>query len=347
LRISSTVGGHVTNLACDWEEKGVAFLDLSTANWGSVFLTNQSDYEVPAHVFSVTGGNGNGNATVSEPKQGWTEKGLSEVFRKSRYPIPSSWGFSNNTSGSGDSGRSKKTNVGAIAGGAVGGVVGLAIIGGILFILHRRRVKARHPSELDSDEIPRPDEKKVNYELQGVNENDPAELAGPEAVELNAPREVVEADHDTAAWASELPGTNTVAGGVLGVPIVRTPGDDLPEARPPTPGLRRPTSAGGRRSRRRSSTGSNRASKVQQVQDAHTKQPEDDSAKPAEGSSRSVKSTRSEEVFRTSYEQVSAPELVAVSTKDANLTREKVSPPEAVAPSTKPTEPPTPPGTAL
>jgi hypothetical protein len=347
MRTSSTVGGNVTNLACDWEEKGVAFLDLSTANWGSVFLTNQSDYEVPNHVFSVTGGNGSGKATVSEPKQGWTEKGLREVFRKSRYPIPSTWGFSNDASGSGDPGTSKKTNVGAIAGGVVGGVAGLAIIAVILFLLHRRRVKARYPSELHSDEIPRPSEKKDKFELQGVNENDPAELAGPEAVELNAPRDVVEADHDTAAWASELPGTNTVAGGVHGVPIVRTPGDDLPEARPPTPGLRRPAGAGSRRSRRRSSTGSNGASRVQLVQEAHTKQSEDYFTELTEGRSHKVESSRAEEVFGTPHEQVSPPEPVPVSTKDPNLTHGKVSPPEAVAPSTKPAEPPTPPGTAL
>ncbi|KAF2449629.1 hypothetical protein P171DRAFT_427807 [Karstenula rhodostoma CBS 690.94] len=346
-----TVGGNVTTLRFDWELKGVAFLELSTAKWGSVFYSNitDTDYDVPTQLLNVTGGKANGGATVSDPKQGWTEKGLGDVFRKSRYTMPSSWPTSNNTSGSGDSQDSKKTNVGAIAGGVVGGVAGLAIIAGILFFLHRRRVKARAASELHGDEIPRSssDEKKEKYELQGVNENDPAELAGPEAQELNAPREFVEADHDTAAWASELPGTNTVAGGVHGVPIVRTPGDDLPESPEYTPGLRRPSSAGGER-RRSSSTGSN---KVRGVQPAPVKQPLDQKkdyfAKPTTDPSSRVESPGSEDVFRTPHEQVSPPEPVLASRKDASLLRRQISPPEPVTPSTKPTESPTPPGTAL
>ena len=266
-----TVGGNVTNLPCDWERKGVAFLDLVTGDWGSVFLSNQSDYQIPKHVFSATNGTSAGKATVGEPKQGWTEKGLGQVFRKSRYTIPSTWSLpADPTIESPGEPAPKKTNVGAIAGGVVGGVAGLALFAVLLFHLHRRRMRARKPRETENDELPHSrdgDEKKSGYaqeedkyELQGVNENNPAELAGPEAVELNAPREFVEADHDTAAWASELPGTNTAPGGVQGVPIVRTPGDDLPESPEYTPGLKRPASAGSsRRGSRRSNTSSERA----------------------------------------------------------------------------------------
>lgn len=341
-----TVGGNVTSLACDWELKGVAFLELSTAKWGSVFYSNitDTDYDVPNQLLSATGGKANGGATAGEPKQGWTEKGLGEVFRKSRYTIPSTWSTSNSTSGSGDSKDSEKTNVGAIAGGIVGGVAGLAIIAGILFFLRRRRLKARGPSELHGDELPHTsDEEKDKHELQGVNENEPAELPGPEVQELNAPREFVEADHDTAAWASELPGTNTVAGGVHGVPIVRTPGDDLPESPEYTPGLRP--------RKRRSSTRSDRAGEAQKVQQASAKQPVDQKDgyfdKPTQAASPKAESPRSEEVFQTPHEQISPPEPVPASKKDLNPSRGQVSPPEPVAPSTKPTEPPKPPGTAL
>lgn len=348
-----TVGGNVTNLSCDWEKKGVAFLDLSTAKWGSKFNADQADYEVPPHVFNVTGGTGKGNATVREPKQGWTEKGLGEVFRKSRYTLPPSWHYPVTKKKPGGS----KKNIGAIVGGVVGGVAGLAIIAAILYILHRRRVKAP-PSELHSDDIPRPHEeqRKEKYELQGVNENDPAELPGPDAVELNAPREFAEADHDTATWMSELPGTNVVAGGVHGVPIVRTPGDDLPEMPEYTPGLRRLASTGSsRRSssrrRRRSSTASNTARETQAIPTEPSQEADKDHiSTSADGPSSDVQTSSREVVLHTSQEaHVSPPESVSPATEHATSTTqdEPVSPPEPIAPSTsmKTSEPL--PGTAL
>jgi len=237
-----TVGGNVTNLPCDWELRGVALLDLTTIEWGSVFKGEQDDFQVPNQVLGATGGSGNGNATVGEPKQGWTEPGLKSVFAKSRWTVPTSWALTPEP---------KKTNVGAIAGGIVGGVLGLALIAGGLFFWLRSRRKTK-TNELHGDDVPHAsggsDEKKGSG-LQGVH-NEPVELPGPEAVELNAPRQFVEADHDTATKAAELSGTSTVPGGVHGVPIVRTPGDDLPESPEYTPGLKRPASL---RSKRRSS----------------------------------------------------------------------------------------------
>lgn len=239
-----TVGGNITNINCDWERKGVAVLELSTIDWGSVYRTNTtSEYQVPKNVLAATGGTIDGNATIGQPRTGWTDSGLQKVFWKSRWTVPSTWTPRPST---------KKTNVGAIAGGVIGGVAGLAIIAAGLLFLYRRRVKARAPAELHSDEVRNErelaDEKK-KYELQGVNENDPAELPGAEAVEMDAPREFVEADRDTVTNAAELPGTNVSPGGLHGVPIVRTPGDDLPQSPPYHPGLRRP-SAERRRARR-------------------------------------------------------------------------------------------------
>ncbi|KAK7179770.1 hypothetical protein DPSP01_003245 [Paraphaeosphaeria sporulosa] len=344
-----TVGGNVTTLPCDWELKGVAFLELSTVKWGSVFYSNITDteYDVPNQLLSVTGGKASGGATASEPKQGWTEKGLGEVFRKSRYTIPSTWPTSNNSSGTRDSTSPEKNNVGAIAGGVVGGVAALALLAGLLFFRHRRRLQKESPSELHGNEIPRPsnDEEKDNYELKGVNSDEPVELPGPEAQELSAPREFVEADHDTATWASELPGTNTVAGGVHGKPIVRTPGDDLPEIPEYTPGLRRPSSAGRRRRSSSSSAGSKKAGDGPQVDgQQRVEKKEDYFSKPAIGPSAKVESPRSEDVFQTPHERVSPPEAGPVAQNDVGLSRAQVSPPE---PSTKHTEVPMAPGTAL
>lgn len=237
-----TVGGNVTNIMCDWERKGVAVLELSTIDWGSVFRTNiTSDYQVPTKVLGATGGTVDGKATIGEPSTGWNDKGLQKIFWKSRWTVPTTW-----TSGKPSS---SKPNIGAIVGGVVGGVAGVALVAAVLFVWHRKRVKTRSPVELHSDDVQRelPGEKK-NYELQGVNENDPAELPSPEVVEMDAPREFVEADRDTATNATELPGTNVAPGGVHGVPIVRTPGDDLPESPEYHPGLRRPRSRSSSRS---------------------------------------------------------------------------------------------------
>ncbi|KAF2739659.1 hypothetical protein EJ04DRAFT_286272 [Polyplosphaeria fusca] len=226
-----TVGGNITNTGiCDWELKGVAFLDLTTATWGSVFLSNSSDYQVPKQAFPATGGNATGFATIHEPAKGWTDSGLQTVFN-----TPRKWSLSAPT-------EKKKTNTGAIAGGVVGGVAGLALIAGLLFFLRRRHTQRRAPGELDNNEISRNElsDQKDKHELQAVNESEPAELPGPEMAELHAPREVVEADHITTTNRAELSGTNVVAGGLHGVPIVRTPGDDLPSPPLSAPGLSRP-----------------------------------------------------------------------------------------------------------
>ena len=48
----------------------------------------------------------------------------------------------------------KSTNVGAIAGGVVGGVVGLAaIIGGIAYMLHRKKANERRQSRLEISQV--------------------------------------------------------------------------------------------------------------------------------------------------------------------------------------------------
>lgn len=266
-----TVGGK-GRYRCDWEKKGLAFLDLTTLAWGSVFNGEQPDYTVPQNVWDATNGNGDGKATIGEPKQGWTEEGLGQVFRKSRYTIPSTWDLSSepkpDVPDDEKQKKKKKTSVGVIAGSVIGGLIGVSLIARILFIIHCQRVQTRksmenhsdedsHSRDSDSDGNSNGDEGEKTHELPGANL---VELAGPEAAELNAPRVFAEADPATATRAAELPGTNTVPGGVHGVPIVRTPGDDLPELPEYTPGLKRSASSGSGRRRRRSSTSSTSSS---------------------------------------------------------------------------------------
>lgn len=233
-----TVGGNITNTGlCDWEAKGVAFLEMTTVTWGSVFLTNTTEFEVPQKLLEATGGTSQGGATIKEPGAGWTGQGLQKVFNTTRK-----WGSSETSPNPAHEG--KKSHAGAIAGGVVGGVAGLVLIASALFFLRRRHDKAKKAHELPNDEIRRQElgEDKKKSELQGINENDPAELPGPEPKELSAPRQFVEADHDTVTAAAELSGTSVVPGGKTGVPVVRTPGDDLPTPPLYTPGLVRPQS---------------------------------------------------------------------------------------------------------
>jgi len=169
---------------------------------------------------------------MTAPKNGWNNPQLELVFK-----TPRKWG-------SDPAPPSKKSsNAGAIAGGVVGGVAGLGIIAAGLFFLHRRRNPPAPggPSELENSEAPMREEldeastKKKDFHME------PAELPGPEAVELHAPREAVEADPtNTATDRAELPGTNVVPWGKHGIPFVRTPGDDLPEKPEEWPGLKPP-----------------------------------------------------------------------------------------------------------
>ncbi|KAH8730743.1 hypothetical protein GQ44DRAFT_605739 [Phaeosphaeriaceae sp. PMI808] len=231
-----SVGGNLTgNKGCDWELKGVAVWDMVASTWGSIFTYNWTDYQVPVKVLGVTGGTVNGKATIKTPATGWTDPGLKKVFETPRK------GTEKNSTGNNPTGVNlttpappKKNNTAVIAGGAVAGIAGLALIATATFLLRRRRQIKQAPHELPNNPSSAHTELgtgKLRSELQAVNENHPAELPGPEMR--------VEADAVTSTTRAELPGTNTAPGGVHGVPIVRTPGDDLPEPPVYVPGLNR------------------------------------------------------------------------------------------------------------
>lgn len=249
-----TVGGNTPTITCDWETKGVAVWDMTALRWGSVFAVDRPEFQVPNQLLAATGGNANGNATKKEPAMGWTEQGLKTVFATPSKTTPSSGTTSGNTTpGNTSSSPSpkKKSMKGAIAGGAGGGVAGLIIIVIVAFFLRRRYRKRHSPHELPDTSDPSGQGSSLpkKYELHAVNENSPAELYGYEIKELETPRQAVEADPMSSPGRAELSGTNTAPGALHGVPIVRTPGDDLPERPEYVAGLRRPS-----RERRRSAS---------------------------------------------------------------------------------------------
>lgn len=211
-----TVGGNTTNEKCDWEKKGVAVLDMTTVNWGSVFDADAGAYKVPRAVLGAIGGSEEGGATVTQPAGGFDSPGLAKVFNTTRRqpgvtPTPSSTPSSND-------------HAGPIAGGVVGGVVVIAIIAGLFWLRVRKRRKERQPHELSGDGKSQPlaemGEQKKHYELQGASEA---------PVELPTPHGVSEANPMSTTYAAELPGTNVVPGGKTGIPHIRTPStEELP-----------------------------------------------------------------------------------------------------------------------
>jgi hypothetical protein len=230
-----TVGGDTTNKkTCDWETKGIAVWEMSSLTWGSVFSTSLPDYQVPQILLPVTGGNVNGGAMKKDPAGGWTDQGLKTVFATPRrVSAPPSNIEHNNGTAPAPALAPPKSNhhTGATAGGVVGGVAALVFLTTLIFLLHRRHSKSRGPHELHNDSSAQHRElsnEKTRFELPAMNEDQPAELPGPDLRELDSPRQAYEAGGEAVVRAAELSGTTVAPGGSAGVPMIRTPGDDLP-----------------------------------------------------------------------------------------------------------------------
>ncbi|KAF2261136.1 hypothetical protein CC78DRAFT_619630 [Lojkania enalia] len=124
---------------CDQENYGLRLFDLSNLAWTSWYegpsATNA--FTVPKLVYDVIGGNEQGGATQTTPKEGFETAGLTSLFQRSSPTImysttsslPTNTAITSKTS----------TNTGAIAGGVAGGVVGLTlVITGCLCFMKRR-----------------------------------------------------------------------------------------------------------------------------------------------------------------------------------------------------------------
>ncbi|KAF2828970.1 hypothetical protein CC86DRAFT_464703 [Ophiobolus disseminans] len=135
------------NDACDQDNYGLRLFDMSKLAWTSRYegppTGGNNAYKVPKVVYNAIGGNEEGSATRTAPSAGFETPGLASLFQRS-----SPTGTSTRTPTSPASQTStgtvqatkKKTNVGAIAGGILGGLVVLAIIlVGVLWLLKRKR----------------------------------------------------------------------------------------------------------------------------------------------------------------------------------------------------------------
>ncbi|KIW89467.1 uncharacterized protein Z519_09623 [Cladophialophora bantiana CBS 173.52] len=151
------MGGNFTNTtACDvpasqgQHNLNLGQYDSTDAKWYA-YLPNLTEYFVPPAILQVAGGTPEGGAIQKAPTNGWDDDRLSVYFGEkavftSRTPtraLPTATATSPSPKPSPPS-PSKKTNIGAIVGGAVAGTVALLLAIGIACLCVRRHKKAKN-----------------------------------------------------------------------------------------------------------------------------------------------------------------------------------------------------------
>ncbi|PKY06127.1 hypothetical protein P168DRAFT_317623 [Aspergillus campestris IBT 28561] len=181
------IGGVFTNTTmCDVPNVyAMHNMDLGKQNPDSSpwyqFRPNLTTYKVPPEIVSAIGGSESGKANVTSPKGGFGYRDLNTYFQRVYTPPPRT---PSHTPEDDDS-----TPVGAIAGGTVGGVAGVCIIVGGLYLWLRRRRKQKETPVEEAVSTPSAPETKppTMYELPGQREQPIGELANTAPVELESP----------------------------------------------------------------------------------------------------------------------------------------------------------------
>ncbi|KZM21775.1 hypothetical protein ST47_g7169 [Ascochyta rabiei] len=154
--------------------------------WFWRLWSGYNKYRVPDKIVSLIGGNTDGHATRTMPLQGWTTPSpLGPYFqhlnwegpRTASRALPGTPTASNQPTQNSQSG----PNVGAIAGGTVGGVVALvALISTIFFCLHCRHSREapnQSQTELDSN---------TKSELDGFHKSNPSHTGSEGGTEMSS-----------------------------------------------------------------------------------------------------------------------------------------------------------------
>ncbi|KAJ8114875.1 hypothetical protein ONZ43_g4798 [Nemania bipapillata] len=180
-----TVGGTNNNnypTNCDWEYMGVAILDLTDIAWGSIFDRNKPPYQVNTMISNTIGGGPDGGATLLRPESGWSSTHVAQLFtgtinQTAPFTPP-------NTSGSTGAADGKSSvNVGAIAGGTVGGVVFILLLALGLWWLVRKRKGPGQQQEQQQQQQQQQQKSPTMSEL-GIPRTIPTEVEGDSAHEL-------------------------------------------------------------------------------------------------------------------------------------------------------------------
>ncbi|KAF1969795.1 hypothetical protein BU23DRAFT_403088, partial [Bimuria novae-zelandiae CBS 107.79] len=155
------IGGDFTNSSipdCDVPKIGgqhalvLGQENVELDTWWHAPLDNITGYRVPDQIVGKIGGNVDGHATATAPVSGWDREAknmgiyLKTSFvakeRSATRAIPIGSSSTTSTSRPEPGAASKGSNAGAIAGGTIGGIIGLfAIIAFVFLCLHRRKRK--------------------------------------------------------------------------------------------------------------------------------------------------------------------------------------------------------------
>ncbi|KAK1063345.1 hypothetical protein LTR74_009501 [Friedmanniomyces endolithicus] len=196
--------GNDTQDSCNPVFSPLRALDLSTYMWQTIFDPNVT-YQVPPVVYHVIGGNASGGATQTAPSSGWADPSLAAVMNQR---VPQATGTSSVTTSTPSTAQKpalSPSNIGAIAGSAVGGVAFFAILAAVVWYFCRARrrssrlkggnaygqvptdgtenlsrfeMEAKHLNELHGDGRPHEAGTTQVYEMQA----EPSELPGDDVM---------------------------------------------------------------------------------------------------------------------------------------------------------------------
>ncbi|OAX81767.1 hypothetical protein ACJ72_03888 [Emergomyces africanus] len=210
---------------CSRNYPPIRVLDTSKFRWEKQF-ERDTTYTVPRVVSDIVGGDGTGKATLKEPEGGWPNSKLQSIFSQTvarqakvtEEPLPSDpTGKPQPTAPPAE----KSSNVGAIAGGVVGGIGGLAVIAAAIFFLRRNKRKKNTggafnasaavptaPSVYYPEEPPfqpaATDKKEPSYmRVEQAPRELPAQTGLPPRYELDSPAE----SRPTAIFELDSPGS--------------------------------------------------------------------------------------------------------------------------------------------
>ncbi|KAG0638828.1 hypothetical protein HOY80DRAFT_130402 [Tuber brumale] len=197
---------------CDKKANAAFLFDVNTMTWTDEYTPNEGKYEISPGVIGLIGGDKNGGSTKKAPAKGWSDPDLETIMTLKTTAAGDSIGTNNSnpsntttsksnngTSSAGGSGTSSdppKTNVGAIAGGTVAGVAGVALA--FLGAMMLRRYRHRKRSQLS----PNPTKPPPTYGGALEEGSGPSELMGHSRVNgMNGANGV----NGGAVYTAELP----------------------------------------------------------------------------------------------------------------------------------------------